>query len=83
MPEQSVTLRLRVELKALREQIARMSEEHQSKKSVDFKAAHFAASMHMTEVSSLVEKLSLAASQGPSEPAWCNVPDCNCHVKEG
>lgn len=75
MPSASLSLRLRQELGWLREQVGRMAEEHRSKRSVDFQAAHFAASSHLTEMAGLVEKMSLGASQGPS--------GCNCHIKEG
>lgn len=95
--EVATTVRLRQELRDIREQVARMAEEHQGK-GKDFKAAHFSVSSHLTELGRLVEKMSLEASQGPSggirvmsagsrggktTASWCNVPGCNCHVKEG
>lgn len=80
--ELSPSLRARLELRNLREQVARIVEAAQDKRSTDLKAAHFAASMHLTELGGLIEKMALEGSQGASSD-FCAVPGCGCDSKEG
>lgn len=64
--ELSSSLRIRVELRALREQVNRMSEEHRSKKAAEFQVAYFAASMRIGNLEALNERGSRADSVLPA-----------------
>lgn len=75
--ELSPSLRARLELRNLREQVARIVEAAKEKRSTDLNAAHFAASMHLTELGGLIEKMALEGSQGASSD-FCAVPGCGC-----
>lgn len=57
MPQVSDSLRLRLELKALRDQVRRMAEAHKAKGALEFEAAWFAASMRITELERLLNDL--------------------------
>ena len=70
MVESSLSLRLRVELRALREQLSRMAEEHRRKKAVEFDVAYFAASMRLSNLEAINERLAVSTEAVPAE-----VPD--------
>ena len=60
--ELSRSLQARMELKALREQVDRMAVEHRSKKASEFDVAYFSASMRISNLEAIAEKVSTEMS---------------------